>query len=60
MAQEGMFWRLVLKDVIETPAEFTSADYGFTWKIKQDKMEVATGGTWTKHDWGPRTLQLRE
>ena len=23
-------------------------------------MEVATGGTWTKHEWGPRTLPLRE
>ena len=60
MAQEGKFWRLVLKNDIETPAEFTSADYGFMWRIKKGKMEVATGGTWTQHDWGPRALQLRE
>ena len=56
----GMFWKLVPKDVIDTPAEFTNADCGFMWRVKKDKMEVATGRTWTKREWGPRTLQMRE
>ena len=32
MAQEGMFWKLVLEDVIENPAEFTNADEIFMWE----------------------------
>ena len=60
MAQEGMFWKLVPEDVIGKPAEFTDADCGFIWRGKKDKMEVATGGTWTDREGDPRTLQLRE
>ena len=60
MAQEGMFWKLVLEDVIETLAEFTNADFGLMWRVKKDKMEVAKGVTWTESACGPRTLQLRE
>ena len=26
MAQEGMFWKLVPEDVIDTPAEFTNVE----------------------------------
>ena len=29
-------------------------------RIKKDTVEVATGATWTKHDLGPRPVQLRE
>ena len=60
MAQEGMFCKLVPEDVIGKLAEFTNADCGFIWRVKKDKMEVATGGTWTERERGPRTLQLRE
>ena len=60
MAQEDMFWKLVLEDVIGKPAEFTSEDFGFMWRVKKDKMEGATGVTWTESEWCPRTLQLRE
>ena len=42
MAQEGMFCKLVPEDVIGESAEFTNADYGFIWRVKKDKMEVAT------------------
>ena len=59
MAQEGMFWKLVPEDVLGEPAEITSADDGFMWRVKKDKMEVATGVTWTQSEYGPRTLQLR-
>ena len=48
MAQEGMFWKLVPEDVFGEPAEITSADDGFMWRVKKDKMEVATGVTWTE------------
>ena len=48
MAQDGMFWKLVPEDVIGKPAEFVSADYGFMWRVKKDKMEMATGVTWTE------------
>ena len=50
MAQENMFWKLVPENVVGQPAEL--------WRVKKDKM-VARGGTWTEHEWGPRTLQLR-
>ena len=59
MAQEGMFWKLVLEDLIEKSVKITNADYGFAWKVQRDKMEVAAGGTWTKFGRGPRLLQLR-
>ena len=55
-----MFWKPVPEDVIGKFAEFTSADFVFMWKVKKDKMEVATEGTWTEREWSPRTLQLRE
>ena len=29
-------------------------------RIEKDKVKVATGGTWTEHDLGPRPVQLRE
>ena len=58
--QEGMFWKLVPEDVIGKTAEFTRADYGFMWRVKEDKMEETTGVIWTESEWGPRTLQLRE
>ena len=29
-------------------------------RIKKDTVEVATGGTWTEHDLGPRPVQWRE
>ena len=51
MAQEGMFWKLVPEDVIGKPAEFVSADYGFMWRGKKDKMEMATGVAWTESGW---------
>ena len=61
LAQEGTFWKLVPEDVIGRPTGFTSADFGFImWRVKKDKMGVATGVTWTESEWGPRTLQLRE
>ena len=60
MAQEGMSWELVPEDVIGVPADFTDADYRFTWRIKKDNMEMSTGGTWREQEWSPRPLQLRE
>ena len=54
------FGTLVPEDVIGKPAEFTNADNGFMWRVNKDKMEVTAGGTWTKNEWDPRTLQLRE
>ena len=60
MAQEGMFWKLVPEDVIGKPAEFINTGRGFIWRDKKDKMEVATGRTWTDREGDPRTLQLRE
>ena len=31
------------------------------WRVKKDtRGKAATGATWTKSEWGPRTLQLRE
>ena len=59
MAQEDMIWKLVQEHVIGQPAESTSADYELMWRVKKDKMEVATGVTWTESEWGPRALQLR-
>ena len=60
MAQAGMSWKLVPEGVSGKPAEFTSANSGFMWRVKKDQVEVATGVTWTDSEWGPRTLQLRE
>ena len=50
MAQEGTFWEFVLEDVIGMPAERKNADYGFTWRVKKDKMQMATGRTWTEFE----------
>ena len=50
MAQEGMFRKLGPENVIGEPAEITSADDGFMWRVKKDKMEVATGVTWTESE----------
>ena len=57
MDQEGMFSEFVLEDVIGVLAELTSAGNGCEWRVKKDKMEEATGGTWKKFDWSPRPLQ---
>ena len=59
-AQEGVFWEIVPEDVIGVLAELTGADYGRECRDKKDKMEKATGGTWTDFEWSPRLLQLRE
>ena len=53
---EACFGRCHLKAY----SNFISADNGFTWGVKKDKMEVAMERTWTEREWGPRTLQLRE
>ena len=58
--KKACFGELVPEDVIGKPCELTNADYGFLWRVKKDEMEVATGGTWTQREWGPRTLQLRK
>ena len=44
-------------DGIAKPAEFTSADCGFMWRVK-DKMEVATEVTWTKSEWGSKSVAV--
>ena len=59
MTQEGMFWRLVPRDVIETPAELTNEECGFVWRVKKDKMEVAMERTWTYFEWGPSALHMK-
>ena len=43
MAQEGMFWKLVLEDVMGKRAEFTNADYGFMWRVKKGKKGSGNG-----------------
>ena len=60
VAQESMFWEIVPVDVFEVPGELIGAGYECEWRVKKDKMENARGGTWTKFDWSPRPLQLRE
>ena len=37
MAQEGMFWEFVLKDVVGVPAKLTSAWYECEWRVHKDK-----------------------
>ena len=64
IAQEGMFWEFVPEDVIGMPVELTNADNGFTWRVKKDRMEVATGKNLgapaknmnadTEHEWRVR------
>ena len=60
MAQEGMFWELVPADVIETPAELKSADFGREWRRRKHKMEKTSRRPWTEFEDNPRTVQLRE
>ena len=43
MTQEGMFRKFVSEGVIGMPAKFANADFGIVWRVKKDKMEVATG-----------------
>ena len=59
-SRRHVFWKLVPQDAIGNPVEFTNADYAFMWRVKKDKIEMATGVTWTQSEWGPRTLQLRK
>ena len=60
MAQESMFWEIVPESVFGVPGELTSAGCECEWRVKKDKMEGATGGTWTELEWSRRPLQLRE
>ena len=49
MAQEGMFWKLVLEDVIENTAEFLlTQTMDLCGRIKKDTVEVATGANLDK------------
>ena len=46
--------------LLESPQNSRGADFGIMWRVEKDKMEVATGVTWTESERGPRMLQRRE
>ena len=60
VAQEGMFWELVPKDVIDTPAELNSADFEREWRRRNHKMEMASKRSWNEFENSRMTVQLRE
>ena len=47
-----MFWKLVPDSPTQT--------MDLCGELRKTKHEVAMGRTWTKREWGPRTMQLRE
>ena len=48
------------KMLMESPQNSPGADFGIMWRVEKDKMQVATGVTWTESERGPRMLQQRE
>ena len=42
------------------PADLTHADREIWWTTKKKRMEVATGTTWTCHEWSQGAWHARE
>ena len=57
---QSMFWQLRPDDVVSLPADRTNVEREIWWRTKKEKMDVATGRTWTSYEWSCGAWQARE
>ena len=57
MDQESIFRDIVSEYDLEAPDKNLSADFEHVWTVKKDRMETATGASWTDLGWRQRSLQ---
>ena len=59
-SQEGMFRQLFPGDVMDTPADYTPMWTEIWWRTIKEKIDVATGRTWTSFEWSQSAWHVRE